>query len=185
MKTHKAEINSLKDKLNRIQSDCDANASEIESDSKWTFGLFIAVLVLFGIVAALWFNHPNFQQCATCGHTFKKGTGKTVALVNALGDKEDSTTYCRNALLQAHDESQCKGQPCVIHNPSEHHMSGWPLNWRDDKRVMERICPHGIGHPDPDCAAHQERIGQSANNTHGCDGCCLIPERLLAVLTVN
>lgn len=77
-----------------------------------------------------------------------------------------------NTLLKTHDESKCRGQFCVIHNPSNHHMRTWPLNWRSDKGVMERICEHGIGHPDPDCAAHNIRMGNETLNIHGCDGCC-------------
>ena len=34
-----------------------------------------------------------------------------------------------------------------------------------DRRIMERICPHGVGHPDPDDVLNQDRV-------HGCDGCC-------------
>ena len=52
-------------------------------------------------------------------------------------------------------------------------MRAWPLNWRDDTGVMERICPHGVGHPDPDDAAHNIRIGHAYKTIHGCDGCCL------------
>jgi hypothetical protein len=37
---------------------------------------------------------------------------------------------------------------------------------------MERICPHGVGHPDPDDAAYHIRIGQGYKTIHGCDGCC-------------
>lgn len=75
-------------------------------------------------------------------------------------------------LLKTHDESACKGQHCCIHNPSDHHMLDWPVNWRADLNVMERICPHGLGHPDPDDAAHKMRIGMDALTIHGCDGCC-------------
>lgn len=32
---------------------------------------------------------------------------------------------------------------------------------------MERICPHGVGHPDPDC------MYAKRDTVHGCDGCCL------------
>ena len=42
--------------------------------------------------------------------------------------------------------------------------------------LMERICPHGIGHPDPDHLSHTERVhGLEAmliEAIHGCDGCC-------------
>lgn len=51
-------------------------------------------------------------------------------------------------------------------------MRNWPMNWRSDKQVMERICHHGIGHPDPDDAAYNESIGMEWLNIHGCDGCC-------------
>jgi hypothetical protein len=74
--------------------------------------------------------------------------------------------------LITHDESQCRGEYCCIHNPSKHHMQDWPMNWRGDKGVMERICPHGVGHPDPDDAAYNVRAGKEYLNIHGCDGCC-------------
>lgn len=76
-------------------------------------------------------------------------------------------------LINVHDESKCKGRHCVMHNPSNHHMREWPLNWRDDIKVMERICPHGIGHPDPDDAAYHRSIGKDWALIHGCDGCCM------------
>jgi hypothetical protein len=34
---------------------------------------------------------------------------------------------------------------------------------------MERICEHGIGHPDPD--DRRIRTGEDMGD-HGCDGCC-------------
>ena len=67
-----------------------------------------------------------------------------------------------------HELEQCKAGPCPIHFPSPHHMIAWPQIWRDDRRIIERVCPHGIGHPDPDCKyAH-------VDFTHGCDGCCSV-----------
>jgi len=71
--------------------------------------------------------------------------------------------------LHTHPEAQCEGQVCCIHNPSDHHMVGWPQNWRSDRKIMERICPHGIGHPDPD----DYRITHGFDSgVHGCDFCC-------------
>jgi hypothetical protein len=79
-------------------------------------------------------------------------------------------------LIRTHPLSQCEGReiPCCIHNPSEHHMREWEMNWRADTRVMERICPHGIGHPDPDHMAYVESLNQGLEwqGLHGCDGCC-------------
>ena len=67
-------------------------------------------------------------------------------------------------LLRVHDSANCEGRACCIHHPSGHHMVTWPQNWRADRRLMERICPHGVGHPDPD--------DLNPDSTHGCDGCC-------------
>lgn len=66
-----------------------------------------------------------------------------------------------------HLSEKCEGRPCVVHNPSDHHMRTGELIWRDDKGCFERRCPHGIGHPDPD------DIGPCVH--HGCDGCCGVP----------
>ena len=55
-------------------------------------------------------------------------------------------------------------------------MDDFHLHWRDDRYIFERICPHGIGHPDPDTLQHisQERSkgDAEAEAVHGCDGCC-------------
>lgn len=54
-------------------------------------------------------------------------------------------------------------------------------HWRFDSGLMERICTHGIGHPDPDHMAHLQRLVSGriatqeyvdAEAVHGCDGCC-------------
>lgn len=69
-------------------------------------------------------------------------------------------------LVNVHDETKCWGTACVVHNPSEHHLRDWPLYWRNDRKIFERICPHGVGHPDPDDVAY------TGDGVHGCDHCC-------------
>jgi hypothetical protein len=68
-------------------------------------------------------------------------------------------------LHNVHAPGTCQGSRCWIHNPTAHHMRSWPLHWRNDRNLAERLCAHGVGHPDPD-----ERPGQGV---HGCDGCCV------------
>lgn len=83
-------------------------------------------------------------------------------------------------LLRVHPPAKCAGAPCCIHNPSAHHMRGWEMNWRSDTGVMERFCPHGVGHPDPDHMAYVRSVQPaeaSWQGVHGCDGCCRQPER--------
>lgn len=74
--------------------------------------------------------------------------------------------------MRAHPLEKCRtSAPCPIHAPSRHHMRDWPLKWRGDRRILERVCPHGIGHPDPDDAAFRALKGRG-DTTHSCDGCC-------------
>jgi hypothetical protein len=100
-------------------------------------------------------------------------------------------------LINVHPMDNCVGRPCVVHNPSDHHMRSWPLHWRNDRGIFERICEHGTGHPDPDQFAfwdeqavkweeRQRGATQSVSEwnaspvgnpwvgmgIHGCDGCC-------------
>lgn len=93
-------------------------------------------------------------------------------LIGSLAEPQHGVQIGIGVLSNVHPETQCAGRPCVVHNPSDHHMRDWDLNWRDDRGLMERICPHGVGHPDPDTAAFHEQQGQSWMNVHGCDGCC-------------
>lgn len=76
-----------------------------------------------------------------------------------------------------HTVANCKGRHCPIHRPSTHHMNMWKLHLRLDRLpLMERICRHGTGHPDPDCLAFLESLPDAENHAwgvHGCDGCCL------------
>lgn len=71
--------------------------------------------------------------------------------------------------LWVHLPDRCVGEHCTIHNRSDHHMRDMPQHWRGDRNIMERICSHGVGHPDPDEIA--------SNTIHGCcsDGCCMGP----------
>lgn len=78
-------------------------------------------------------------------------------------------------LTGVHSSAACEDRGCPIHHPSNHKMRDWPLNYRNDRRLMERLCPHGVGHPDPDDLAYNEMYvpGSSyARSWHACDGCC-------------
>ena len=67
-----------------------------------------------------------------------------------------------------HPKEQCANQYCPIHNPSAHPLKDAPQIWREDRGMMERVCEHGVGHPDPDCMYAQQ------DPAHGCDGCCAL-----------
>lgn len=72
-------------------------------------------------------------------------------------------------LVLVHDRARCAGSPCPIHSPSDHPLRWDSLRWRSDRGIMERICKHGIGHPDPDDLRVRGGVDVGV---HGCDGCC-------------
>lgn len=76
--------------------------------------------------------------------------------------------------IRYHSPDLCAGEWCVLHNPSDHHMVTWPKVLKMST-MIERQCPHGIGHPDPDSVAYFNRRwpeGRGYHGMHGCDGCC-------------
>ena len=82
--------------------------------------------------------------------------------------------------IRYHKKTLCKGQVCIFHNPTKHKMRDWPMNLRTDawaSPLIERICPHGVGHPDPDSVVFMDRNipekdRKNGYSVHGCDGCC-------------
>lgn len=81
-------------------------------------------------------------------------------------------------LEDVHDDGTCFGEWCAIHNNSDHKMKTWPQYWRKDQCLMERLCWHGVGHPDPD----DPKSKNSAEFIHVCDGCC---EGSYSHITIN
>ncbi|MBF6085175.1 hypothetical protein IU485_27765 [Nocardia cyriacigeorgica] len=75
-------------------------------------------------------------------------------------------------LVGVHPPAACEGRACPMHNPTDHHMRDWPVIWRPDRAILERICHHAVGHPDPDQFEYWDRTGQPWQSVHGCCGCC-------------
>lgn len=74
-------------------------------------------------------------------------------------------------IIYTHPNYACKGSSCTIHNKTMHKMRHYPQHWRVDRAIMERICEHGVGHPDPDEYKINGPNGEY-QAVHGCDGCC-------------
>lgn len=53
-------------------------------------------------------------------------------------------------------------------------MRSWPRRWRQAYGYVDRICSHGLGHPDPDDVVALQAFGP-VDAAHACDGCCLAP----------
>jgi hypothetical protein len=80
--------------------------------------------------------------------------------------------------VSVHNKGDCLGDVCVIHSPSNHHMRDWYLLWRGDRMIFERLCVHGVGHPDPDQYDYWQSVlgpdDVAAMSSHGCCGCCML-----------
>lgn len=87
-------------------------------------------------------------------------------------DEETNTFILPNGVMigGVHKPWDCKGDRCTIHKPTMHHMSHMYLHWRGDRKIFERICEHGVGHPDPD-----GYYPSWADAVHGCCGVCCKP----------
>jgi len=77
-------------------------------------------------------------------------------------------------MVTVHAQSECAGEYCALHNPSDHPLRDAPMVLRLDKgALIERTCEHGVGHSDPDSVAFFTRIGKDPEMfDHSCDGCC-------------
>jgi len=122
---------------------------------------------LFGWNEWLWSLLPDKCEREDCSRSGTRGNenrinGKIVCDYCCMDDRR--VKLVGGSTIYAHDKTQCDKEVCCIHNPSDHHMKEWPQNWRSDRGMMERICPHGTGHPDPD--------DLNEDTVHGCDGCC-------------
>ncbi|NJK88568.1 MAG: hypothetical protein HC923_03650 [Myxococcales bacterium] len=86
---------------------------------------------------------------------------------------ESSRLEHSREVITHHNAADCIDERCTVHNRSNHSMRHFPQHYREDNGLMERICPHGIGHPDPD---DWKVIEKPEWRVHGCDGCCAEPQ---------
>ena len=57
-----------------------------------------------------------------------------------------------------------------MHHPSRHNMENWPRHLRETT-LVERLCRHGVGHPDPTAPGSSMSTGLSALVARGeCTG---------------
>ena len=82
-----------------------------------------------------------------------------------------------NGTFRVHEARRCFGEPCALHNPSNHEMAHWPMEWVEFLSLPVRLCPHGFQHPDPDGLhyIHGATVCVDPDcgyRSHYCDGCC-------------
>lgn len=75
--------------------------------------------------------------------------------------------------VRVHASTECGGEYCPLHNPSNHPLQDAPMVLRLDRGgLIERSCQHGVDHSDPDSVAFFRSLGDNSMSVHGCDGCC-------------
>ncbi len=111
------------------------------------------------------------------GRFWKDGSRPYHARTSCQGAEREPIDRQNGSLAQLTDLVNI-AHPCPWHAPSKHHMRTWPRVIRFEKYGMvERICVHGIGHPDVDSLAFIGKYIAAGPHPslgiHGCDGCCL------------
>lgn len=96
-------------------------------------------------------------------------------------ERKYTMEHTKTPLSNVHSLMSCAGHSCPIHFMSDHPMRSFPQHWRSDRCIMERVCPCGVGHPDPDDVAAAKRLGRYTDGytTHGCCGCCRVARQLV------
>lgn len=80
-------------------------------------------------------------------------------------------------LVNVHPRLECVGEWCPIHRPMPGPWSNWPRQWSDERDIMERVCPHGIGHPVAEMYQWAMERGRGFDLVHGCCSSCICSPR--------
>ena len=133
------------------------------------------------------YEHESGSTCEMCGLPGAPRDGgwiKTLCEEHSEGrDQLSYKTGTGQTISRVHRRTKdCEEYHCVIHNPSDHCMKDFPTHWRSDRGIMERICPHGCGHIDPDDYSFilrtQGEEKAESRSIHGCCGCCSPPKEI-------
>jgi hypothetical protein len=74
---------------------------------------------------------------------------ESVGTATVWNDDESYTLY------GVHREEKCSGDPCVLHNPSDHDLRDWSLQWIEGGFVRVNTATDE-GRDDPDVAAFRK-----------------------------
>jgi hypothetical protein len=79
-------------------------------------------------------------------------------------------------VLTHHNGNVCFGQYCPLHNPSDHSLREYPLDWDAKAGVMVRVLPDGGTEIDPDEYRLHSPEKYLYRNAAKCKGCLEILE---------
>lgn len=97
------------------------------------------------------------------------GAGRVISRNNRTAPCDEQNVLVGGTLIRTHRRDDCWGYWCPIHNQSPHHMRGWDQVFDPDEAItMQRVCPCGNLHPDPD----SPETDHGWHKVSGCCGCC-------------
>lgn len=105
--------------------------------------------------------------------TYQRETSPNTAVVVMYSHVIDDF----GGVFQTHSITRCFNQTpawCSIHNPIPGPWSDWPAYWHQDTLRIMRVCPCGVGHPDPSQFAWWYTKGALELSAHACCArkCC-------------
>jgi len=107
-------------------------------------------------------------------------------LEEVIASASDTFTDSTGLKIQTHHSRDCKGENCSIHNPSSHKLDKARQVWDDENKLMQRVCEHGLKHPDFDDVKFNKDAKSNANyGKHNCDGCCGLVAQKYVVSTTD
>lgn len=151
----------------------------LEQAQNWTSHNFQTVELLMQLLSALappdhairalpGFDHEESERKLQAAHT---AVERLERAEEAVGNT--FTTDTGITLHHVHDAGNCEGPFCVVHKPAPGPWSSWDVHWREDWRLMVRICPHDVHHVAIEEMLRMPLLGLIAHDhPEGCDCAC-------------
>ena len=118
--------------------------------------------------AGLMYEHDTgYDECGTCDFfvIYYPRTWATNADYRAI--LEDGATEWRKLLAPVPEQRTLEAKRDAVTQSCDDPPGPWTRTIRGSG-LLEHVCQHGVGHPDP---ASARKLGEGFG-IHGCDGCC-------------
>lgn len=146
----------------------------VEQAKLWTAHTFLAADATLRLLAAI--QHPDHPIYQIPGFEPKHLDAQVdaVAAMLEIADQDHSfITDTGVTLHTVHAPDACEGDFCVVHNPAPGPWDTWDTHWREDWKLMVRICPHDVHHVAIEERLRMPLLGMlSEEHPAGCNCAC-------------
>jgi len=146
----------------------------VEQAKSWTVHTFEAAEATIRLLASMQHpDHPIYQLPGFDPRRLDAQTDAVVALLNGLNSDQEFVTDTGVTMYNVHTHEACEGEFCVIHRPAPGPWDTWDTHWREDWKLMVRICPHDVHHVAIEERLRMPLLGMlSEDHPAGCDCPC-------------